>query len=109
MSDALFFVATTIEYCHQISSVQWYSFSYLFVFFQNGSSEVSESASTSSLGSNSSHSKAPGAQLAHKSLPFHRHPLGLELNNKLVALDKDHTLGKLRFFFSIFLSLVTRC
>lgn len=30
---------------------------------QNGSGEVSESASTSSLGSNSSHSKAPGAQL----------------------------------------------
>ncbi|XP_044758278.1 RING finger protein unkempt isoform X2 [Coccinella septempunctata] len=61
----------------------------------NGSSEVSESASTSSLGSNSSHSKAPGAQLAHKSVPFHRHPIGLELNNKLVALDKDHTLDNL--------------
>lgn len=30
-----------------------------------GSGEVSESASTSSLCSNSSHSKAPGAQLAH--------------------------------------------
>ncbi|XP_015590749.1 putative E3 ubiquitin-protein ligase UNKL isoform X9 [Cephus cinctus] len=30
---------------------------------QNGSGEVSESASTSSIGSNSSHSKAPGAQL----------------------------------------------
>ncbi|XP_011298446.1 RING finger protein unkempt homolog isoform X1 [Fopius arisanus] len=34
---------------------------------QNGSGEVSESASTSSLGSNSSHSKAPGAQLHNSS------------------------------------------
>jgi hypothetical protein len=32
---------------------------------QNGSGEVSESASTSSLGSSSSHSKAPGSQLTH--------------------------------------------
>lgn len=32
---------------------------------QNGSGEVSESASTSSLGSSSSHSKAPGSQLIH--------------------------------------------
>lgn len=34
-----------------------------YIMLQNGSGEVSESASTSSLGSNSSHSKAPGAQL----------------------------------------------
>lgn len=34
---------------------------------QNGSGEVSESASTSSLGSNNSHSKAPGAQLHNSS------------------------------------------
>jgi hypothetical protein len=62
----------------------------------NGSSEVSESASTSSLGSNSSHSKAPGSQLAHKSLPFNRHlPLGVELNNKLLAIEKDPSLGRL--------------
>ncbi|KAK9888175.1 hypothetical protein WA026_000444 [Henosepilachna vigintioctopunctata] len=62
----------------------------------NGSSEVSESASTSSLGSNSSHSKAPGAQLAHKALPFHRHAsLGLELNNKLIAIEKDSSLDVL--------------
>lgn len=59
----------------------------------NGSSEVSESASTSSLGSNSSHSKAPGSQLVNKSIPFHRHTsLGLELNNKLLAIEKDPTL-----------------
>jgi hypothetical protein len=32
---------------------------------QNGSGEVSESASTCSLGSSSSHSKAPGSQLIH--------------------------------------------
>lgn len=32
---------------------------------QNGSGEMSECASTSSIGSNSSHSKAPGAQLSH--------------------------------------------
>jgi hypothetical protein len=62
----------------------------------NGSSEVSESASTSSLGSNSSHSKAPGSQLAHKSLPFNRHlPLGVELNNKLLAIEKDPSLDVL--------------
>ncbi|XP_063917837.1 RING finger protein unkempt homolog isoform X2 [Zophobas morio] len=62
----------------------------------NGSSEVSESASTSSLGSNSSHSKAPGSQLAHKSIPFNRHlPLGVELNNKLLAIEKDPNLDVL--------------
>ncbi|EFA09041.2 RING finger protein unkempt [Tribolium castaneum] len=62
----------------------------------NGSSEVSESASTSSLGSNSSHSKAPGSQLAHKSLPFNRSlPLGVELNNKLLAIEKDPSLDVL--------------
>ncbi|XP_049817862.1 putative E3 ubiquitin-protein ligase UNKL isoform X1 [Aethina tumida] len=59
---------------------------------ENGSSEVSESASTSSLGSNSSHNKAPGSQLAHKPA-FQRHPtIGLELTNKLLAIDKDPTL-----------------
>ncbi|XP_060522211.1 RING finger protein unkempt isoform X2 [Cylas formicarius] len=64
----------------------------------NGSSEVSESASsTSSIGSNScSSNKAPGAQLAHKSVPFQRHPsLGLELTNKLLATEKDSTLDPL--------------
>jgi hypothetical protein len=72
------------------------SFLILFFFLQNGSSEVSESASTSSLGSNSSHSKAPGSQLAHKSLPFNRHlPLGVELNNKLLAIEKDPSLDVL--------------
>lgn len=40
-----------MTWCHQFTALQ------------NGSGEVSESASTSSLGSNSSHSKAPGAQL----------------------------------------------
>ncbi|XP_030754365.1 RING finger protein unkempt [Sitophilus oryzae] len=61
----------------------------------NGSSEVSESASsTSSIGSNScSSNKAPGAQLTHKSLPFQRHStLGLELTNKLLAIEKDPNL-----------------
>ncbi|XP_075231656.1 RING finger protein unk isoform X1 [Lycorma delicatula] len=37
----------------------------------NGSGEVSECASTSSLGSNSSHSKAPGAQLSHTRMDNH--------------------------------------
>lgn len=55
---------------------------------------MSESASTSSLGSNSSHNKAPGSQLAHKPA-FQRHPtIGLELTNKLLAIDKDPTLGR---------------
>lgn len=47
------------------SKIDVYSFSLRFQFtaLQNGSGEVSESASTSSLGSNSSHNKAPGAQL----------------------------------------------
>ncbi|XP_050298440.1 putative E3 ubiquitin-protein ligase UNKL [Anthonomus grandis grandis] len=61
----------------------------------NGSSEVSESASsTSSIGSNScSSNKAPGAQLAHKTLPFQRHnSIGLELTNKLLQIEKDPTL-----------------
>lgn len=43
----------------------------LFFVFQNGSGEVSECASTSSLGSNSSHSKAPGAQLSHTRMENH--------------------------------------
>lgn len=34
---------------------------------QNGSGEMSESASTSSLGSNGSHNKAPGSQLHQNS------------------------------------------
>ncbi|XP_066153100.1 RING finger protein unkempt isoform X3 [Euwallacea fornicatus] len=61
----------------------------------NGSSEVSESASSaSSIGSNScSSNKAPGAQLAHKTLPFQRHnTLGLELTSKLLQIEKDPNL-----------------
>lgn len=66
------------------------------VFFQNGSSEVSESASTSSVGSNSSHSKAPGAQLTHKPIPFPRpSAIGtLELTKQLLSIDNDASLGK---------------
>lgn len=66
-------------------------------YIQNGSSEVSESASSaSSIGSNScSSNKAPGAQLAHKNYSFQRHnTLGLELTNKLLQIEKDPTLGK---------------
>ncbi|KAL1494205.1 hypothetical protein ABEB36_009837 [Hypothenemus hampei] len=64
-------------------------------FLQNGSSEVSESASsTSSIGSNScSSNKAPGAQLAHKNIPFQRHSLlGTELTNKLLQIEEDPNL-----------------
>ncbi|CAG9767153.1 unnamed protein product [Ceutorhynchus assimilis] len=65
-------------------------------WFQNGSSEVSESASsTSSIGSNScSSNKAPGAQLTHKVLPFQRHSnnLELELTAKLLQIEKDPNL-----------------
>lgn len=68
-----------------------YSFS-----LQNGSSEVSESASTSSLGSNSSHSKAPGAQLTHKSAPYNRPNTSyshLELKQLLASIENDSSLG----------------
>lgn len=64
-------------------------------FFQNGSSEVSECASTSSVGSNSSHSKAPGSQLTHKPIAFHR-PSSIatrELTKQLIAIENDPTLG----------------
>lgn len=69
----------------------------MFADLQNGSSEVSESASSaSSIGSNScSSNKAPGAQLTHKTIPFQRHnTLGLELTNKLLQIEKDTNLGK---------------
>lgn len=68
---------------------------------QNGSSEVSESASTSSLGSNSSHSKAPGAQLTHKPIPYNRPNTSfnhLELK-QLLAIENDSSLGKIVFYF----------
>jgi len=48
---------------HAIYTVKGLTFLLHSTVLQNGSGEVSESASTSSLGSNSSHSKAPGAQL----------------------------------------------
>lgn len=79
-------------------------------FFQNGCSEVSESSSTSSeLGNSISNlnsslltncstagsNKAPGSQLTHKPVPFQRRStVGLELTNKLLAIDKDPTLGE---------------
>lgn len=68
--------------------------------FQNGSSEVSECASTSSVGSNSSHSKAPGSQLTHKPIAFPR-PSTIatrELTKQLIAIENDPTLGILSFF-----------
>ncbi|CAH1116099.1 unnamed protein product [Phaedon cochleariae] len=78
----------------------------------NGCSEVSESSSTSSeLGnsisnlnssllnvnsSSTSKSKAPGSQLTHKPIPFQRRPtIGLELTNKLLAIENDPTLDSL--------------
>ncbi|CAH1110075.1 unnamed protein product [Psylliodes chrysocephalus] len=78
----------------------------------NGCSEVSESSSTSSeignsisnlnsslinanvTNSSSTSSKAPGSQLTHKPVPFQGRPtINLELTNKLLAIDKDPTLG----------------
>ncbi|XP_039289799.1 putative E3 ubiquitin-protein ligase UNKL [Nilaparvata lugens] len=69
----------------------------------NGSGEGSECASTSSLGSNSSHNRAPGAQLAHNRLDnhigsanhsfsqLHQHnTMQAELiRNQIMALDND--------------------
>jgi len=55
----------------------------------NGSSEVSESASTSSLCSNGSHSRAPGAQLAHNRVEnnhFHPQNSAQELLNGVCIL-----------------------
>lgn len=58
----------------------------------NGSGEASESASISSLGSNSSHSKAPGAQLSHAKLNFG--PLStLELAKQIRLIETDHSLS----------------
>lgn len=56
---------------------------------------MSESASTSSIGSNSSHSKAPGAQLAHKPVPYPRQTINstLELTKQLLTIDSDPSLG----------------
>lgn len=57
---------------------------------------MSESASTSSVGSNSSHSKAPGSQLTHKPIPFPRPQTTIatrELTKQLLAIDNDPTLG----------------
>lgn len=85
--------------------------------FQNGCSEVSESSSTSSeLGnsisnlnnslltnnSTASSNKAPGSQLTHKPVPFQRRStIGIELTNKLLAIEKDPTLGKLWNWYKI--------
>lgn len=78
-------------------------------YFQNGCSEVSESSSTSSeignsisnlnssllTNSTAGSNKAPGSQLTHKPVPFQRRStIGLELTNKLLAIEKDPTLGK---------------
>ncbi|XP_032672983.1 RING finger protein unkempt isoform X9 [Odontomachus brunneus] len=77
----------------------------------NGSGEVSESASTSSLGSNSSHSKAPGAQLHNsntnsgistaaqqKLTSILYNPNSLmqvnEIRKQMVAIDSDPLLTK---------------
>lgn len=78
-------------------------------FLQNGSGEVSESASTSSIGSNSSHSKAPGAQLTHNNQNKNISSIlnytaqmqfglcGQEYNNdiakQMLSLDNDSMLG----------------
>lgn len=48
---------------------------------QNGSGESCESASTSSVGSNQSHSKAPGAQLQHHHQSKHASMFQNSLNN----------------------------
>ncbi|XP_011503191.1 PREDICTED: RING finger protein unkempt homolog [Ceratosolen solmsi marchali] len=70
---------------------------------QNGSGEISESASTSSLGSNGSHSKAPGAQLHHNSTlqqkltTFFCNPTLLqasEARKQIIAIDGDPLLTK---------------
>ncbi|XP_076641105.1 RING finger protein unk isoform X9 [Halictus rubicundus] len=76
----------------------------------NGSGEVSESASTSSIGSNSSHSKAPGAQLHNSNsntavntsnqqkLSILYNPSSLlqvgEIRKQMVAIDSDPLLTK---------------
>ncbi|XP_076626225.1 RING finger protein unk isoform X8 [Colletes latitarsis] len=77
----------------------------------NGSGEVSESASTSSIGSNSSHSKAPGAQLHNsnsnttvntsnqqKLTSILYNPSSLiqvgEIRKQMVAIDSDPLLTK---------------
>ncbi|XP_057341712.1 RING finger protein unkempt isoform X3 [Microplitis mediator] len=81
-----------------------------FLGLQNGSGEVSESASTSSLGSNNSHSKAPGAQLHNSSTNStnnsNQHKLSSmlfnpnsflqlhELRKQVVAIENDPILTK---------------
>ncbi|XP_074099054.1 RING finger protein unk isoform X10 [Cotesia typhae] len=78
-----------------------------FLGLQNGSGEVSESASTSSLGSNNSHSKAPGAQLHNSSTNStnNQHKLSSmlynpnflqfnELRKQVLAIENDPTLTK---------------
>ncbi|XP_053596460.1 RING finger protein unkempt isoform X6 [Microplitis demolitor] len=77
----------------------------------NGSGEVSESASTSSLGSNNSHSKAPGAQLHNSSTNnstnnSNQHKLSSmlfnpnsflqlnELRKQVIAIENDPILTK---------------
>ncbi|XP_026281362.1 RING finger protein unkempt isoform X2 [Frankliniella occidentalis] len=67
-----------------------------------GSGEVSESASTSSLCSNSSHSKAPGAQLAHNRIEnnhlYNQQSNGPDIlngglvRNSLMSLDNDSVM-----------------
>ncbi|XP_014295446.1 RING finger protein unkempt isoform X5 [Microplitis demolitor] len=82
-----------------------------FLGLQNGSGEVSESASTSSLGSNNSHSKAPGAQLHNSSTNnstnnSNQHKLSSmlfnpnsflqlnELRKQVIAIENDPILTK---------------
>ncbi|XP_003425481.1 putative E3 ubiquitin-protein ligase UNKL isoform X1 [Nasonia vitripennis] len=69
---------------------------------QNGSGEISESASTSSLGSNGSHSKAPGAQLHQNSAgqklanTLYNPSLlqASEIRKQMIAIDNDPLLTK---------------
>ncbi|XP_014213672.1 putative E3 ubiquitin-protein ligase UNKL isoform X2 [Copidosoma floridanum] len=70
---------------------------------QNGSGEISESASTSSLGSNGSHNKAPGAQLHQNSTNQQKlvnmlyNPSMLQANDvrkQLISIESDPLLTK---------------
>ncbi|KAJ8664328.1 hypothetical protein QAD02_005990 [Eretmocerus hayati] len=70
---------------------------------QNGSGEVSESTSTSSLGSNGSHSKAPGAQLHQNSSSQPKYSSMLyspsllqasEIRKQLMMIESDPLLTK---------------
>ncbi|BET01838.1 Zinc finger C-x8-C-x5-C-x3-H type (and similar) [Nesidiocoris tenuis] len=60
----------------------------------NGSGELSECTSTSSVGSNGSHSKAPGAQLAHRNDNHHQLSSAF-LNDSYQELLRDTIGGSL--------------